>query len=100
MDFMIVATAPRPSNPLRVLAHAHYRHRPRVCSFAEWIAVAPAPVELELRKTVFGGSPCRMVANNTLNVSRATLGANPLRVLASAHEPDANGVCAQTPFAH
>jgi hypothetical protein len=38
-------------------------------------ALLGAPVDLDLRKAVFRGSPCHLVSNNTLNVSRAGSGA-------------------------
>jgi hypothetical protein len=54
-----------PSNPLRT-------NRERI---REQIDVAPRPVGLDLCKTVFRGSPCCLVSNNALTVSRAALGA-------------------------
>jgi hypothetical protein len=67
----VLRTAAHPSNPLRTNRERLRRKDRRVLR---------APVGLNLRKTGFGGTPCRLDTNNTLNVSRAALGApNPLR---------------------
>jgi hypothetical protein len=63
--------------PLRCVAASHPFNplRTNRSGFRRMGSGVPAPVELDLCGTGFGGSPCRLDTNNTLNVSRATLGA-------------------------